>query len=111
MAVIAAGRSRAGRFGGVLADVGREAGSAASHMSTLPAGARGAASRGRIIKLMIGQAYGFIRLTDHREVFFHRNDLEEGTAFNDLTVGDPVTFALVEDPISGARAQNVHRTG
>lgn len=58
---------------------------------------------------MIGQGYGFIRLTNDREVFFHRNDLREGTSFNDLVVGDPVTFELVDDPISGARARDVHR--
>lgn len=78
-------------------------------MATPPAGPQGIASSGRIIKLMIGQLYGFIRLKDHREVFFHRSDLREGTSFNELVVGDSVTFELVEDPISGARARGVQR--
>lgn len=56
---------------------------------------------------MIGQGHGFIRLANHRDVFFHRSDLSEGTSFNELAVGDPVTFDLVEDPISGARALGV----
>lgn len=80
-------------------------------MSTPPSGAHGTVSRGRITRLMIGQGYGFIRLANHREVFFHRNDLDEGASFNGLAVGDPVAFVLVEDPISGARAQNVRRGG
>ena len=79
-------------------------------MFTPPAGPLGIVTSGRIIKLMIGQGHGFIRLADHREVFFHRSDLREGTSFNDLVVGHPVTFELVDDPISGARARSVHRT-
>lgn len=78
-------------------------------MSRPSTGPNGTASRGRIIKLMIGQSHGFIRLTDGREVFFHRNDLREGASFNDLVVGDSVTFELVDDPISGARARSVQR--
>lgn len=80
-------------------------------MPTRPADPRGPAARGRISKLMIGQGHGFIRLTNHREVFFHRSDLREGTSFNDLSIGDPVSFELVEDPISGARAVSVERGG
>ena len=68
---------------------------------------RGAQSTGRIVKLFIGQAYGFIRLTDDRDVFFHRSDVDEGTSINDLQVGDVVTFELLEDAISGARALQV----
>lgn len=68
----------------------------------------GAFSSGRIIKLMIGQGYGFIRMADHRGVFFHRADLRDGIAFNDLVVGHAVTFELINDPISGARARGVH---
>ncbi len=63
---------------------------------------------GRIIKLMVGQGYGFVRLPNRREIFFHRSDLREGTSFNGLKIGDAVTFELVEDSISGARAVNVH---
>ena len=62
---------------------------------------------GRILKLFIGQTYGSIRLSDGRAVFFHRSDVQEGTAFNDLQVGDRVTFELIEDAVSGARALRV----
>jgi cold shock CspA family protein len=34
---------------------------------------------GTIVRLIIGQSYGFIRLGDRREVFFHRADVQEGT--------------------------------
>ncbi len=62
-----------------------------------------------LAKLFIGQGHGFIRLTNEREVFFHRADVKEGTAFNDLQIGDTVTFELFEDPVSGSRALHVAR--
>ena len=64
---------------------------------------------GRIVKLLVGQSHGFIRLADGREIFFHRADVREGAAFNALNVGDPVTFELLEDTVSGARAIRVNR--
>jgi len=42
-------------------------------------------------------------------VYFHRADLSEGTAFNDLQPGDAVTGEVLEDAISGARAVRVTR--
>jgi hypothetical protein len=74
---------------------------------TGPVEQRGAASIGRIVKLLIGQNHGFIRLADSREIYFHRGDLEDGTSFNDFTIGDAVTFELLEDVISGPRALRV----
>ena len=74
-----------------------------------PADRRGTPSSGRIVTLMLGQGHGFIRLTNARKVFFHRSDLSEGTSFNDLAVGNRVTFELLEDPISGPRALRVER--
>jgi hypothetical protein len=68
---------------------------------------RGVPSGGRIVKLFIGQSYGIIRLPDAREVYFHRAELAEGISFNAFVVGDPVTFELYEDPVSGARALRV----
>ena len=70
---------------------------------------RGIRAAGRIAKLFIGQGQGFIRLADERTVFFHRGDVEEGTAFNELNIGDSVTFELFEDAVSGARALHVGR--
>jgi cold shock CspA family protein len=69
----------------------------------------GARATGRVAKLLIGQGYGFIRLANEREIFFHRADVQEGTAFNDLRTGDAVTFELFEDPVSGARGLCVSR--
>jgi hypothetical protein len=69
---------------------------------------KGKPASGRIARLLIGQGHGFIRLRD-REIFFHRRDLLDGTAFNDLQIGDPVRFELLEDSVSGARALCVTR--
>ena len=70
---------------------------------------RGKPTTGRITKIMVGQGHGFICLRDSREIYFHRGDLQEGAAFNDLQVGDMVTFELLEDSVSGARALRVTR--
>jgi cold shock CspA family protein len=72
-------------------------------------GRRGTPATGRIVKLFVGQGHGFIRLADHREVFFHRADLEDGTSINDLTVGDTVAFEDLDDSVSGPRALRVRR--
>jgi cold shock CspA family protein len=64
---------------------------------------------GRIVTLMVGQGHGYIRLSNDREVYFHRADLLDGVSFNDLQIGDVVKFALLEDAISGARALGVVR--
>ena len=71
----------------------------------------GAASRGRVAKLFVGQGYGFIRTATSREIYFHRNDLREGTSINDLRISDRVIFELLEDHISGARALRVTQQG
>jgi len=69
----------------------------------------GTPASGRIVRLHVGQSHGFIRGPRGREVFFHRADLEEGTAFNALAVGDAVSFRLIDDAVSGARAIGVTR--
>jgi hypothetical protein len=74
-----------------------------------PSVPRGTLVSGRIVNLMIGHCHGFIRLPNAREIYFHRADLQEGTAFNDLQIGDAVTFELFEDAVSGARALRVVR--
>jgi cold shock CspA family protein len=55
-----------------------------------------------------GQAHGFIRTKQGREIFFHRADVPEGM-FNSLEEGDEMAFELVEDAVSGARALHVTR--
>ncbi len=72
-----------------------------------PNAPRGEPGTGRIARMMVGQGHGFIRLRDSREIYFHRGDLQEGCVFNDLQVGDTVSFELLEDPVSGARALRV----
>jgi cold shock CspA family protein len=82
----------------------------APHLTAGPAGPperRGAACTGRIVKLLIGQGHGFIRLANGRDIYFHRSDLEEGTSFNDFVIGNAVIFELLEDAVSGARALRV----
>ena len=70
---------------------------------------RGIPTSGRIITLFVGQGHGFIRLTNDRQVFFHRSDVREGVSFNEFAVGDTVAFELVEDDVSGPRALKVAR--
>lgn len=70
---------------------------------------RGKPASGRIGRMLFGQSHGFIQHGD-REIFFHRGDLAEGTAFNDLQIGDAVTFELLEDSVSGPRALSVTRS-
>ena len=74
-----------------------------------PTDPQGTPSAGRISRIRVGQSDGFIRLRDDREIYFHRGDLEQRSAFNDLQVGDAVTFELLEDRVSGARALRVAR--
>jgi hypothetical protein len=38
-----------------------------------------------------------------------RSDLDEGASFNEFTIGDVVSFELLEDAVSGARALRVKR--
>jgi cold shock CspA family protein len=71
---------------------------------------RGVPTSGRVSKMMFGQGHGFIRLKQGRDVYFHRSDMQEGNAFNDLEVDDAVTFELLEDAVSGARALRVRPT-
>ena len=71
---------------------------------SVPPGVR---STGWIARLFVGQGYGFIRLADNREIYFHRADCREGVSINDVRVGDAVLFDLLEDRISGARALRV----
>ena len=80
-----------------------------SNQPSGPIEPRGKRATGRIVKLLFGQGHGFIRLPNAREVFFHRADVQEGTRFNDLQIGDAVTFELLEDLVSGARALRIER--
>lgn len=61
---------------------------------------------GRVTQLFRGRLCGSILTSDGRTVFFHGRDLE-GARYNDLEVGDTVTFDLIVDAISGDRAAKV----
>ena len=80
-----------------------------SSTSSRPNVPRGTPRTGRIVTLLIGKGHGFIRLPNAREVYFHRADLQAGTVFNDIQIGDAVCFDLLEDAVSGARALRIAR--
>jgi cold shock CspA family protein len=64
---------------------------------------------GHVLKLFVGQGYGFIRAERHDAVYFHRSDVLAGLSINDLEVGDAVAFELLPDHVSGPRAWRVRR--
>jgi cold shock CspA family protein len=64
----------------------------------------GKPAKGRVKTLTRGQACGIIS-ADRGDVFFHKADFQG--KFWDLEVGARVTFELLDDAISGPRAQNV----
>ena len=68
---------------------------------------RGRHTSGRIVRMLYGQSYGFIRDENRRDVFFHRKDAP--ALFNALNVDDCVVFELIDDPIAGPRAVHVVR--
>jgi cold shock CspA family protein len=74
-----------------------------------PTERHGTLTTGRIVKLLVGQGHGFIRVAADREIYFHRADVQEGTSINDLDIGDAVQFELFEDTVSGGRALRVRR--
>lgn len=60
------------------------------------------------IKRLTDKGFGFIaREGEEKDLFFHSNDLS-GVAFNELKVGDAVTFEVVEGE-KGPSAKNVAR--
>lgn len=59
------------------------------------------------IKTLTEKGFGFIaREGEEKDLFFHANDLSGGITFNDLKVGDAVTFDVEEGP-KGPAAKNV----
>jgi len=60
------------------------------------------------IKTVTDRGFGFIsREGETKDLFFHSKDLN-GVAFDDLKVGDNVTFEVVQGE-KGPAAQNVSR--
>ena len=61
---------------------------------------------GRIKSVVRGLGIGYIRDDLGRDVFFHKGDVVD-KAYNDLEVGTAVKFDVIEDAVSGARAQRI----
>jgi cold shock protein len=60
------------------------------------------------IKTLTDKGFGFIsREGESKDLFFHSNELS-GVTFNELQVGDNVTFEVTEGP-KGPAATNVSR--
>ena len=72
--------------------------------SSTPACVLGKETTGRVKSLTRGQGCGMISASDG-DVFFHKADFKG--EFFDLQVGDRVVFELLNNTISGKRAQNV----
>ena len=67
---------------------------------------RGRATTGTITQLTHGRLCGVIRAANGQNVFFHGRDLE-GARYNDMQLGGTVSFELIDDRISGARAARI----
>ncbi len=65
--------------------------------------------RGRILRFVAGEPYGFIETEDGREVYFHRNTVANA-GFDRLKVGDAVRVAVTEGE-KGPQATAVHAGG
>ena len=60
---------------------------------------------GKVATIARGRGDGFIRETGGDLLYFNRRDVTG--PFNDLEVGDRVTFEVIEDTVSGRLAMRV----
>ena len=67
---------------------------------------RGRATTGTITQLTHGRLCGVIRTAEGLNVFFHGRDLE-GARYNEMELGGVVSFELIDDRVSGARAARI----
>ncbi len=58
------------------------------------------------IKTLTERGFGFIEIEGKEDLFFHANDLVEDVKFDDLKVGDKVSFELASSN-KGPKAANV----
>jgi cold shock protein len=66
-------------------------------------------TKGSIKRVMKDRGYGFIKLEDGREIFFHMSALQ-GLDFNGLMDGDPVECDVEKDRYNrGFKAINVRK--
>lgn len=61
---------------------------------------------GSIKKVVPERGFGFIAAEDGAEYFFHRSSVDSSLTFENLSIGEPVSFAVESSP-RGPRAQNV----
>ena len=65
---------------------------------------------GKVARVLTDKGFGFIRMDDGREVFFHKSEVqrEPGFQFDSLVAGQEVEFE-VETGEKGLRAERVTR--
>lgn len=65
---------------------------------------------GKIVRMIRDRGFGFIRLDDGSEVFFHHSAMGPGE-FDQLHEGDEMEFTIEQDQYGrGSRAANVRST-
>ena len=68
-------------------------------------------SQGTVVRMIRDRGFGFIKLEDGSEVFFHHSSMNPGE-FDALNEGQEVEFQVVQDPRGrGSRAANVRKAG
>ena len=63
--------------------------------------------QGRIKKIITGRGFGFIELSDEKDIFFHSSDVEGD--FKVLEEGDQVTFEVAPGRDGKNKAIKVHK--
>lgn len=64
---------------------------------------------GTIKSLMRDKGFGFIKVSGHADVFFHRSGIEKPDHIDQFNEGDAVSFEMETSP-KGPRATNVRLT-
>ena len=68
-------------------------------------------SQGTVVRMIRDRGFGFIKLEDGSEVFFHHSSMNPGE-FDALNEGQEVEFQVVQDSRGrGSRAANVRKAG
>jgi len=63
--------------------------------------------KGTIKKIILGRGFGFIELSEEKDIFFHSSDVEGD--FKVLEEGDPVTFEVAPGRDGKDKAIKVHK--
>ena len=67
--------------------------------------------RGTVVRLIRDRGFGFLRVEDGSEVFFHHSAMNPGE-FDSLQEGQELEFTIEQDPRGrGSRAANVRHVG